>query len=157
VALARTRGPATSAIAAPQTDAVANHARPAAPGVALRGRLPKADTSRRALPVLAPVGAQPVGAQAVGAQPVGAQAVGAQAVGAQVAAVSAAPLGRLRRCTFRRLEPSDTESRRSMPATYAVSCLYPAPEGPLALGDVAAAMPVCAACTATGIFRPDEA
>jgi hypothetical protein len=137
VALARTRGPATSAIAAPQTDAVANHARPAAPGVALRGRLPKADTSRRALPVLAPVGAQ--------------------AVGAQVAAVSAAPLGRLRRCTFRRLEPSDTESRRSMPATYAVSCLYPAPEGPLALGDVAAAMPVCAACTATGIFRPDEA
>jgi hypothetical protein len=142
VALARTRGPATSAIAAPQTDAVANHARPAAPGVALRGRLPKADTSRRALPVLAPVGAQPVGAQPVGAQ---------------VAAVSAAPLGRLRRCTFRRLEPSDTESRRSMPATYAVSCLYPAPEGPLALGDVAAAMPVCAACTATGIFRPDEA
>jgi len=36
-------------------------------------------------------------------------------------------------------------------------CLYGSAETELSLGDVESARPVCEACTATGIFRPDEA
>jgi hypothetical protein len=35
-------------------------------------------------------------------------------------------------------------------------CLYGS-DGPLPLGDIESARPTCEACTATGIFRPDEA
>ncbi len=36
-------------------------------------------------------------------------------------------------------------------------CLYRGLQTPMALGDVEAARPICGECTATGIFRPDEA
>jgi hypothetical protein len=67
---------------------------------------------------------------------------------------SAAPARpqRIRRCTFRRLSriSADTE------AAYEVSCLYPDRRVPLPLGDMETASPICAACTADHIFRPDE-
>jgi hypothetical protein len=59
---------------------------------------------------------------------------------------------RLRRCTYRRL----IAVRKSPAAIYEAECLYPDRVVPLPLGDLAAARPICAACTATGIFRPDE-
>jgi len=68
-----------------------------------------------------------------------------------------APIGRLRRCTFRRLDRGAALPGRSLLSTYEVMCLYGGAEAALALGDVDAARPVCEACTATGIFRPDEA
>jgi hypothetical protein len=39
---------------------------------------------------------------------------------------------------------------------YEVMCLYGDRDEPLALGDIEAAEPICAACEATGIFRADE-
>ncbi len=62
------------------------------------------------------------------------------------------PAPRLRRCTFRRL------SRIGMGAysEYEVSCLYPNRRVPLPLGDLQASAEICAVCTASHIFRPDE-
>ena len=67
------------------------------------------------------------------------------------------PIGRLRRCTFRRIDAVEPlPGRRDLP-TYEIMCLYGDSETPLALGDIEDARPVCEACTASGIFRPDEA
>jgi hypothetical protein len=63
-----------------------------------------------------------------------------------VAASLEAP--RVRRCTFRQL--SRVESG------YEVSCLYPSRRIPLPLGDLEASSAICADCTASHIFRPDE-
>ncbi len=66
------------------------------------------------------------------------------------------PIGRMRRCTFRRIDPVDALPGRPILPTYEVMCLYGDREAPMALGDVEAARPICDACTASGIFRPDE-
>lgn len=66
------------------------------------------------------------------------------------------PVGRLRRCTFRRIDHVSALPGRTERTSYEVMCLYGADE-PLPLGDVEEARPVCESCTATGIFRPDEA
>lgn len=64
--------------------------------------------------------------------------------------------GHLRRCTFRRLDPVRPGGRG--PALYYLAtCLYGGPGAAQALGDLAAAQRVCAACRAPGVFRPDEA
>jgi hypothetical protein len=68
-----------------------------------------------------------------------------------------APAGRLRRCTFRRIDRVEALPGRAPLPTYEVMCLYVDRDAPLALGDIAAARPTCEACSATGIFRPDEA
>lgn len=70
---------------------------------------------------------------------------------------SIAPVGRLRRCTFRRIDRLEPLPGRAMLTTYEVMCLYRGLQSPMALGDVEAARPICGECTATGIFRPDEA
>lgn len=70
---------------------------------------------------------------------------------------SIAPVGRLRRCTFRRIDHLEALPGRMVLPVYEVMCLYRGLESPMALGDVDAAKPICEACTATGIFRPDEA
>jgi hypothetical protein len=61
-------------------------------------------------------------------------------------------LGHLRRCTYRRLI---AVSRRPQPL-YDVECLYPDRQAPLPLGDLESARPICEACRAEHIFRPDE-
>jgi hypothetical protein len=66
------------------------------------------------------------------------------------------PAGRLRRCTFRRLDLLEP-GWRGEGATYAVVCLFADSTEPTPLGDLAAAGLACRACTYTGIFRPDEA
>ena len=66
------------------------------------------------------------------------------------------PVGRLRRCTFRRIDRVEPLPGRGSPTQYEVMCLYGGGE-PLALGDISQARSVCDACTAAGIFRPDEA
>jgi len=59
---------------------------------------------------------------------------------------------RIRRCTFRRLVQVD-----STPAPiYDVECLFPERRLPIPLGDLEIATPICNACTAAHIFRPDE-
>jgi hypothetical protein len=68
-----------------------------------------------------------------------------------------APVGRLRRCTFRRLDRVDPLPGRAARVTYEIMCLYGDGASPLPLGDIAEARPICEACTASGIFRPDEA
>lgn len=68
---------------------------------------------------------------------------------------SVAPAGRLRRCTFRRIDRAEAQRGRTDDSSYEVMCLY-GTDAPLPLGDIAAAQPVCEACTASGIFRPDE-
>ncbi len=60
---------------------------------------------------------------------------------------------RIRRCTFRRLIAVDRAGGR----VYDVDCLFPDRRLPLPLGDLEAATPVCNACTASHIFRADEA
>jgi hypothetical protein len=70
---------------------------------------------------------------------------------------SVIPAGRLRRCTFRRLDVVSTLPGRPGGMAYEVMCLYGGESAALALGDVASAQPICEACRATGIFRPDEA
>lgn len=70
--------------------------------------------------------------------------------GAQAQPLAAA---RIRRCTFRRLIAVDRPGGR----VYDVDCLYPDRKLPLPLGDFEAATPVCNACTASHIFRADEA
>jgi len=62
------------------------------------------------------------------------------------------PAPRLRRCTFRRLSRIGTGTD----SDYEVSCLYPNRRVPLPLGDLQASLEICAVCTASHIFRPDE-
>jgi len=65
--------------------------------------------------------------------------------------------GRFRRCTFRRVTLLNEPDRRGVALpVYDVACLYPAREEEIPLGDLASARPICDACAATGIFRPDE-
>lgn len=59
---------------------------------------------------------------------------------------------RIRRCTFRRLIHIDGTADR----VFDVECLYPDRKVPMPLGDLESAMPICNACTAAHIFRPDE-
>lgn len=59
---------------------------------------------------------------------------------------------RIKRCTYRRLVSLDRARER----IYEVECLFPDRRIPVPLGDLDAAMPVCNACTAAHIFRPDE-
>jgi hypothetical protein len=59
---------------------------------------------------------------------------------------------RIKRCTYRRLVSLERPKER----IYEVECLYPDRRIPVPLGDLDAAMPVCNACTAAHIFRPDE-
>jgi hypothetical protein len=59
---------------------------------------------------------------------------------------------RIRRCTFRRLIVVEAAHERM----YEAECLYPDRQVPLPLGDLDAATPICNACTADHIFRPDE-
>ena len=66
------------------------------------------------------------------------------------------PAGRLRRCTFRRVDRVSALPGRPQLPTYEVMCLYGDRDDPMALGDVDAARSVCDSCTASGIFRPDE-
>jgi hypothetical protein len=70
---------------------------------------------------------------------------------------SVSPVGRLRRCTFRRIDLVSALPGRPQGSTYEIMCLYGGGPAGLALGDVASAQSVCEACQATGIFRPDEA
>ena len=69
---------------------------------------------------------------------------------------SLTPIGRLRRCTFRRIDQVASLPSRAPRIEYEVMCLYGEPDEPLALGDIESARPICDACTASGIFRPDE-
>jgi hypothetical protein len=59
---------------------------------------------------------------------------------------------RIKRCTFRRLIEVEGASER----VFDVECLYPDRRVPIPLGDLTAATPICNACTAPHIFRPDE-
>lgn len=64
----------------------------------------------------------------------------------------------LRRCTYRHVAVDGAaEARRHGPTRYAVNCMHPTLEAPLALGGLAAAHSTCEACTLPGIFRADEA
>jgi hypothetical protein len=66
------------------------------------------------------------------------------------------PVGRLRRCTFRRIDQVTALPGRQGDSDYEFSCLYDDVDEPLGLGDVSSARPICDSCTASGIFRPDE-
>ena len=59
---------------------------------------------------------------------------------------------RIKRCTFRRLIDVEAGADR----VYDVECLFPDRKIPIPLGDLESAMPICNACTAPHIFRPDE-
>jgi hypothetical protein len=59
---------------------------------------------------------------------------------------------RIKRCTYRRLISLDRPQER----IYEVECLYPDRKLPIPLGDLDTSMPICNACTAAHIFRPDE-
>ncbi len=59
---------------------------------------------------------------------------------------------RIKRCTFRRLINVESSGDR----IYDVECLYPDRKVPIPLGDLEAATPICNACIAPHIFRPDE-
>jgi hypothetical protein len=67
------------------------------------------------------------------------------------------PVGRLRRCTFRRIDRVEALPGRGSRSEYEVVCLYGSGDEPLGLGDISQARPICDACTAAGIFRADEA
>lgn len=58
----------------------------------------------------------------------------------------------LRRCTFRRV----SLVRRRPAELYAVDCLYPDRAAAIPLGDLVASRPICDACVAAHVFRPDE-
>jgi hypothetical protein len=62
------------------------------------------------------------------------------------------PSRHLRRCTYRRLS---MVRKRPLPL-YDVACLYPDRAASIPLGDLESARPICEACTADHIFRPDE-
>lgn len=59
---------------------------------------------------------------------------------------------RIRRCTYRRIIQVDVAGER----VYDVECLFPERKLPIPLGDLESATPICNACTAPHIFRPDE-
>jgi len=59
---------------------------------------------------------------------------------------------RIKRCTYRRLISLDRPRER----IYEVECLYPDRKVPVPLGDLDTSLPICNACTAAHIFRPDE-
>ncbi len=59
---------------------------------------------------------------------------------------------RIKRCTYRRLISLDRPHER----VYEVECLYPDRKVPVPIGDLDTSIPVCNACTAAHIFRPDE-
>ena len=59
---------------------------------------------------------------------------------------------RVRRCTFRRLGRVAVGGA----IRFEVSCLYPDRRIPLPLGDLESSRPICQACAASGVFRPDE-
>ena len=59
---------------------------------------------------------------------------------------------RIRRCTFRRLIQLEVARER----VTDVQCLYPDRRLPVHLGNLESATPICNACTAAHIFRPDE-
>lgn len=59
---------------------------------------------------------------------------------------------RIRRCTYRRLISLDRARER----LYEVECLFPDRRLPIPLGDLESSLPICNACTAAHIFRPDE-
>ena len=59
---------------------------------------------------------------------------------------------RIRRCTYRRLIAVTAGAER----IYEVECLFPERKVPIPLGDLESATPVCNACSAPHIFRPDE-
>ena len=59
---------------------------------------------------------------------------------------------RIKRCTYRRLISLDRPNER----VYEVECLFPDRKVPVPLGDLDSSMPICNACTAAHIFRPDE-
>ena len=59
---------------------------------------------------------------------------------------------RIKRCTYRRLISLDRARER----IYEVECLFPDRRLPIPLGDLDSSMPICNACTAAHIFRPDE-
>jgi len=59
---------------------------------------------------------------------------------------------RIKRCTYRRLISLDRARER----LYEVECLYPDRRVPIPLGDLESSLPICNACTAAHIFRPDE-
>ncbi|HEY8167402.1 MAG TPA: hypothetical protein VIF84_01695 [Candidatus Limnocylindrales bacterium] len=69
-----------------------------------------------------------------------------------VPAPAAEAIDHLRRCTYRRL----IAVRKRPDAVYEAECLYPDRKVPIPLGDLASARPICASCTASHIFRPDE-
>jgi hypothetical protein len=58
----------------------------------------------------------------------------------------------IRRCTFRRMIAVE---RRAEPV-YDVQCLFPDRSVSIPLGDLESARPICNACTARPVFRPDE-
>jgi len=58
---------------------------------------------------------------------------------------------RIKRCTYRRLIDVEGADR-----VYDVECLFPDRKVPIPLGDLESATPICNACTAPHIFRPDE-
>jgi len=70
---------------------------------------------------------------------------------------SIAPVGRLRRCTYRRVDSLEPLPGRGFAPAYETMCLVRGRDEAVPLGDLDSARLVCAACTATGIFRPDEA
>ena len=59
---------------------------------------------------------------------------------------------RIRRCTYRRFIQLEVAGDR----VSEVECLFPDRRLPIPLGDLESAMPICNACTAPHIFRPDE-
>jgi hypothetical protein len=59
---------------------------------------------------------------------------------------------RIRRCTFRRMIKVEARNDR----VFEVECLYPDRKVPIPLGDLDSATPICNACEALHIFRPDE-
>jgi hypothetical protein len=59
---------------------------------------------------------------------------------------------RIKRCTYRRLIQLQVAGERATD----VECLFPERRLPVPLGDLDSAMPICNACTAPHIFRPDE-
>ncbi len=61
-------------------------------------------------------------------------------------------VARIRRCTFRRLG----RVASGPVVRLEVNCLYPDRRIPLPLGDLESSQPICDACAAVGIFRPDE-
>jgi hypothetical protein len=98
----------------------------------------------------------PIGPASMGPSSAGPLVAGPLPRGDVPPADDGVPVGRLRRCTFRRLDPVGSPLRGAEPI-YAVMCLYASAADPEPLGDLAAAAVACSVCVNTGIFRPDEA